>query len=723
MRLAEIASLRARVGSVVQPLPEGDFSGSVGIRFTLREKESLSRIVKRLVARQALAVQRARVRRKLGFDLPFPADAIGVGERFVEEAAWSYLLDRLPRMSRLSVLVPGCYMGGEDVQFWLRRGVRRLDGIDVYALTRHWDTIIPTLRQRWAVPVGFRQGSIEDIPFETSSFDVITSAAVLEHVRNIDVMVDETARVLKSGGFALHSFGPLYYCFGADHCIGAYGLEAGYDHVMLDEAEYRRRIADRAFFEKAAQNPDLGFWAVNDQFSFATAAEYIASFKTRFDIDYLAVKISAEGTRVQNALPGQVEAAARGWHQRDGPARQRPSHGGTQAAQRGHEGMRSILYVQYTDPSAYPPLEHSSLMLADRGWKVRFLGTMAGGMARRLELPRHTAISVSLMPARPRGLRQALHYARFLAWCRSEVQRSHPDVVYCSDFLSFPVGLWASTAGVQTVLHEHDPPLASGGGHLLRVMRGIRRRFARRASHIVIPQEERARRFIAEVGCDASRTHIVYNCPSRREIELLRSTPREPKAGMTFWFHGTISPGLLPLAVIDALARLPSDVRLEVAGYETVSSRGYVAQLLARADELGIGDRVHCHGVLPQRADLLRTASSADVGLVLFANQFRDPMVGASNKPFDYLACGLPLLINGTPEWESFFGAERVSIGCDRENPDEIARAVLALRNDPERRRRMAETGRHLIATRWNYETQFQPVIELIEGVFQSRPR
>jgi SAM-dependent methyltransferase len=47
------------------------------------------------------------------------------------------------------------------------------------------------------------------IPFGDSTFDVVTSNMVLEHVPNLDVVVSETARVLKPGGYALHLFPDL----------------------------------------------------------------------------------------------------------------------------------------------------------------------------------------------------------------------------------------------------------------------------------------------------------------------------------------------------------------------------------------------------------------------------------------------------------------------------------------------------------------------------------
>ena len=33
---------------------------------------------------------------------------------------------------------------------------------------------------------------------------------------------------------------------------------------------------------------------------------------------------------------------------------------------------RRIMYVQYVNPGMYPPLEHSSRILADAGWEVCF---------------------------------------------------------------------------------------------------------------------------------------------------------------------------------------------------------------------------------------------------------------------------------------------------------------------------------------------------------------
>ena len=73
---------------------------------------------------------------------------------------------------------------------------------------------------------------------------------------------------------------------------------------------------------------------------------------------------------------------------------------------------RKILYIQYTNPAAYPSLEHSSRVLARDGWEVLFLGTGALG-ADALRFPPHDRIRVRQMPFCPAGWRQKLHCVWF----------------------------------------------------------------------------------------------------------------------------------------------------------------------------------------------------------------------------------------------------------------------------------------------------------------------
>ena len=90
-------------------------------------------------------------------------------------------------------------------------------------------------------------------------------------------------------------------------------------------------------------------------------------------------------------------------------------------------------------------------------------------------------------------------------------------------------------------------------------------------------------------------------------------------------------------------------VRLRIAGYEAPSARGYVKHLVGGDGGTAAETLVEYIGMVP-RADLLMEAARAHVGLALMPLNSNDlnmrHMTGASNKPFDYMAAGLPLLVS-----------------------------------------------------------------------------
>ena len=370
--------------------------------------------------------------------------------------------------------------------------------------------------------------------------------------------------------------------------------------------------------------------------------------------------------------------------------------------------MRRIAYIQYTNPALYPPLEHSSRLLADAGWDVLFLGTGAEG----LRFPHHERITVRELPFRSAGWRQKLHYARFALWTLSWTIRWRPTWVYASDPFSCPVTLLLSyLPGIQMVYHEHDSP-NSVSTRFMRFVLWTRRPLSARADLCILPNEQRARRFAQEIG-NGVHVDCVWNCPSRSEV----SDARPPLDGVTLriLYHGSIVPARLPTTVLMALSMLPKGVRLRIVGYETIGHKGYVRQLQELAAQLGIAGRVEFLGPVPQREELLALCRQCDVGLSLMPKQSLDnneqTMTGASNKPFDYLACGLALLVSDLPDWRVLFVDGGYALAVDPADPHSIATAVRWLLEHPAESRAMGERGRQRILREWNYEEQFAPVL------------
>ncbi len=372
--------------------------------------------------------------------------------------------------------------------------------------------------------------------------------------------------------------------------------------------------------------------------------------------------------------------------------------------------MARVLYVQYTNPAAYPPLMHSAEILTGAGFDVTAIGTLKSGDT--LRFPAETRVDVQLRAFEGVGWQQKAGYLRYTATVTSWAVRHRPAWIYASDALSAPAASTAAQmSGARDVYHEHDSPTPSPrDSRFQQFVLKSRHRLAGRADVCVLPNAGRAAAFEYTTGRRGAA--VVWNCPARHEVR----PPRTAGAGMRVLYHGSIVPARLPETVVHALTRLPAAVTLVVAGYETAGHPGYVGRLAALARELGVGDRVEFAGTFPHRADLLSLCSTCDVGLSLMPSDTSDvnerSMAGASNKAFDYLACGLPLVVSDLPDWRTMFVDEGLADAVDPASPDSVAAALSAYAADPQARVARGERGRQRILADWHYERAFQPVLE-----------
>ena len=279
---------------------------------------------------------------------------------------------------------------------------------------------------------------------------------------------------------------------------------------------------------------------------------------------------------------------------------------------------RRILYVQFTDPAAYPPIEHSAVLLAERGWDVILLGTGTLGDL-KLELPTHPRIRVRKMGFVPAGWKQKLNYIAFFLWILYWTLRWRPQWIYASDPLAAPaVWLLQKLTKVRVVYHEHDSPSAEQplSGFMNKVF-AYRERLGRDADLCVLPQRERLLNFVEETK-RLKPTFCVWNCPRVDEIpERLCDQGGE----LMMYYHGSINRVRLPTQMIIAASRLSRFVRLQVVGYETED--GYVEELMRLASENEAATLIEYRGAMPRRSDLFRCAARAHIGVCSNAEAFR----------------------------------------------------------------------------------------------------
>ena len=215
-----------------------------------------------------------------------------------------------------------------------------------------------------------------------------------------------------------------------------------------------------------------------------------------------------------------------------------------------------VLYVQYTNPGAYPPLVRGARLLAESGADVTMLGTRVLGLD-ALDAPPVRGVDVRLTAAPAGGWRLKAHYARYAAWVAREGAALKPDWIYASDLLSAPIALAAAAlTGARVLYHEHDAPSLAHESWMIKRCLEARGRLLRQADIVVTPNAERSAHLSAAAG--GRRVVTVWNCPLRPAQPI----PREADSPELRWsspvFEGVPSFGTagraLPRPIVVAVA-------------------------------------------------------------------------------------------------------------------------------------------------------------------------
>ena len=353
--------------------------------------------------------------------------------------------------------------------------------------------------------------------------------------------------------------------------------------------------------------------------------------------------------------------------------------------------MRRALFVQYTDPAGYPPIQHSMTMLEREGWSIASVGTRIR-VTSDLRMSPQQNFKSYLMRAVPSGrIAQKIHYLYFCFLTALVALRWRPDVIYVSDMIATPAALLARWLTRSTFLyHEHDSPNAARSlvDHLLWRSRSS---VCRAAFCVITPNAMRSRSLCEQTGVAVDRISTVFNCPLQSEILTDLSDEFDRAHSPKFWlyYHGSIVPDRLPLAVVDALVLLPPKVYLRIVGYETPGGAGYLEAIKQRAREQGVLERIDIVGPI-SRFRLHQFSRSSHVGVSLM------PMISDDLNMV---------------HWRCMFVDAGVATKCNPGSASSVCDAVKHWLTRPDLYRKAQQEGIRLVMERWNYEVQFEPVI------------
>lgn len=323
------------------------------------------------------------------------------------------------------------------------------------------------------------------------------------------------------------------------------------------------------------------------------------------------------------------------------------------------------------------------------------------------------------------GLAQALRLPRFWlhAWRRLDTLR--PAVVHCHDFDTLPAGwLWAKLHRRPVIYDAHEyytelqrPRLRGLAGKVLLSLIGAAEQVLSRSAAAVVTVDERiARRYRnrrvvivghyppVEFAGDPERTGVGEASPSPSLSLKGRGN------GGTLVYAGRFSTDRGMVVIAEALQRLAAQglrPRLRLLGVWTSPAE---EQAFWQA-MTGLEQQVESVGWAPFE-QVPAHLVSADVALAVL-QPIERYVAALPVKLFEYMACGLPVIVSDFPANRAVVAGADCGILVDPSNVGAVAAAISRLLTDPTEARRLGDNGRRAFETQYNWQALEQKLLAL----------
>lgn len=177
------------------------------------------------------------------------------------------------------------------------------------------------------------------------------------------------------------------------------------------------------------------------------------------------------------------------------------------------------------------------------------------------------------------------------------------------------------------------------------------------------------------------RAEIVMNAPELgpdRNVVPLRTVVGLGDDARLLVYVGGVAPHRGGDLMLDAMTVLEEDVHLVLV---TNTVGGYVADLRERANDLGLGERVHLAPFVPSE-HVVEYLRSADVGVIPLSRDVVNYEIALPNKLFQSIHAGLPVAVSDNPEMAEFVSSRGFGQVFDARDPVDLARAVTSILRD-----------------------------------------
>ena len=386
---------------------------------------------------------------------------------------------------------------------------------------------------------------------------------------------------------------------------------------------------------------------------------------------------------------------------------------------------QTIGMLVYSNPDYYPPTVNAVFLLSEH-FDVVLIGRNQD--PHDVEYPSNVTVHRlgQYTSVRERG--QASTIAKFWEYINFFVQAhcllNGVSLIYAYDAYAYTAAYLCGQARLQPIpliyqsheISEHLSPLSSLSGWVQRAERA----WIHQAKIIVFPDKDRAA-FFQKVTSLKEQPVIVPNFPLKSFFclpEDWASVIQKRWESITLFYRGTISDTSAMREIITSASLLKNKACIKFVGFLNDTD---AQELDSWVTYLDMSPNFSYLGTLPYK-DLTNKTLMATVGFALYKNTSFDRVacVTASNKIYEYAACGVPVIVSDFPNYREYLSGESWVRFADPDDPLSIASAIQDILSDFEDYRKMCLAARTAFEQKFNYESAFLPILSNIRNLINT---
>lgn len=250
-----------------------------------------------------------------------------------------------------------------------------------------------------------------------------------------------------------------------------------------------------------------------------------------------------------------------------------------------------------------------------------------------------------------------------------------PDIIHANDFDTLPFAYIASLFTHSKIVYDSHEIYTENCGlakrKLLKKIIKVFEKFLIKKSHMVVSVSNAAAKKLSEMY-GIKEPLVVTNCSYSVQMEQ----PVIKNKNFEVLYHGIFGEGRGYEEFVESAKYLPDNINLVLRGYGPIEGK-----LRSIADNEGIRDKVIFADPV-EINELITCAAKSHIGVVLTKPVSINFEYTVSNKLFEYIQAGIPIILSGVREHRYLVEKYGIGIIIDEVEPKLIAEAIMKLYND-----------------------------------------